>query len=91
MRISLLSLISFTIALASYVHAHPDHSSSLNEARSYADALSARDILDALSTRDLIDELSGRLERRAFVCSVCRNTFPSASALQEHVRREHAH
>ncbi|KAF5335702.1 hypothetical protein D9611_009607 [Ephemerocybe angulata] len=83
MRMSLVSLISFAIALASCVHAHPDHSTSL-------DALSARDILDALSTRDIIDELSDRLERRAFVCSVCNNAFPSASALQDHVKRAHA-
>ncbi|KAF5335283.1 hypothetical protein D9611_011744 [Ephemerocybe angulata] len=65
MRVSILSIVSLTLALANFVSGHSDDAL---HAREYVDDLSLRetntDVLADISTRDLISELSERLERR---------------------------
>ncbi|KAF6745760.1 ectomycorrhizas-regulated small secreted protein [Ephemerocybe angulata] len=80
MRVSLPTLLSVAISLASIVNAHQDQTL---EARDYVDKLTARevaytdlerrDLFADISTRELIDELSDRLERRGryYVCNDC--------------------
>ncbi|KAF6750237.1 hypothetical protein DFP72DRAFT_1139886 [Ephemerocybe angulata] len=69
MRVSILSLLPFALALASFANAHVDDDHSLS-AREYLDALSMisslerRELLEDLTTRELIDALSDRLDRR---------------------------
>ncbi|KAF5335341.1 hypothetical protein D9611_011738 [Ephemerocybe angulata] len=93
MRVSIVSIVSLTLALANFVSAHSD---DILHAREYVDDLSVRDIGDALadiSTRDLISELSERLERRGgelLQCPHCFRRFVNPNNLAAHIAEEHS-
>ncbi|KAF6746649.1 hypothetical protein DFP72DRAFT_1152081, partial [Ephemerocybe angulata] len=91
MRVSIVSIVSLTLALTNFVYAHSDDTL---HAREYVDELSVRDIGDALahiSTRDLMSELSERLERRERIhkCPLCPSMFMVANSFDDHLRKEH--
>ncbi|KAF5335411.1 hypothetical protein D9611_011745 [Ephemerocybe angulata] len=94
MRVSIVSIVSLTLALANFVYAHSDDTL---HAREYVDGLSVREIGDALadiSTRDLISELSERLERREggelLQCPHCFRRFVNPNNLAAHIQEEHS-
>ncbi|KAF6752506.1 hypothetical protein DFP72DRAFT_454490 [Ephemerocybe angulata] len=93
MRVSLFTLLSCALSLASYVVAHGDHTFEAREAIDavlaerglYEDDLSVRELLTDVSTRELLNELSERLEVRGdFKCPVCNTKFPSREMLVAH-------
>ncbi|KAF5310464.1 hypothetical protein D9611_012259 [Ephemerocybe angulata] len=91
MRVSIVSIVSLTLALTNFVYAHSDDTL---HAREYVDELSVRDVGDALadiSTRDLMSELSERLERRERIhkCPLCPSMFMVVNTFDEHLRKEH--
>ncbi|KAF5331258.1 hypothetical protein D9611_013123 [Ephemerocybe angulata] len=96
MRVSILSIVSLTLALANFVSGHSDDA---HRAREYVDDISVRetstDVLADISTRDLISELSERLERRGgtphvlMKCPHCPRQFVVRTNYNEHIL-EHA-
>ncbi|KAF6754999.1 hypothetical protein DFP72DRAFT_898206 [Ephemerocybe angulata] len=98
MRVSILSILSLTLALANFVSGHSDDA---HRAREYVDDLSVRetstDVLADISTRDLISELSEHLERRKWGtphklmnCPHCTRQFVVGNNLDEHIMGEHS-
>ncbi|KAF6742256.1 hypothetical protein DFP72DRAFT_69483 [Ephemerocybe angulata] len=97
MRVSILSLLPFALALASFANAHVDYDHSLS-ARDYLDELSVaslerRELLGDLTTRELIEELSERLDRRGgqtFTCPYtdtgCTKVFTTLQAFEKHLK-----
>ncbi|KAF6745817.1 ectomycorrhizas-regulated small secreted protein [Ephemerocybe angulata] len=92
MRVSILSLLPFALALASFANARVDYDHSLS-ARDYLDELSVtslerRELLEGLTTREIIEELSERLDRRQkFKClysNHCSKEFDTAKAMVDH-------